>query len=49
MRITQGRLIALLGNPDLHYYIVRIIDLSFALLREKDEILICYKLESKLY
>lgn len=48
MRITQGRLIALLGNPDLHEYILRFIDLSFVLLREKDKILACCNLENKL-
>jgi len=49
MRIRQERLIALLGNPGLDYYIVRIIDLSFAipLLRGKEEILVCCKLEKE--
>lgn len=46
MRIRQERLIGLLGNADLDDYIVRIIDLSFAipLLRGKEEILVRYKL-----
>lgn len=49
MRIRQGRLIGLLGNPGLDDYIVRIIDLSFAipLLRGKEEILVRYKLEKE--
>lgn len=49
MRIRQGKLIALLGNPGLDDYIVRIIDLSFAipLSRGKGEILVCYKIEKE--
>lgn len=39
----------LLGNPGLDDYIVRIIDLSFAvpLLRGREENLVCYKLEKE--